>query len=37
MMQLYPSQDVIWAVVVSAQSLGSTNAVVTVSGYGTAG
>ena len=38
MMQLYPSQDVIWAVVVDAQSSSSsTNAVVTVSGYGTAG
>ncbi len=38
MLQLYPSQDVIWAVVVDAQtSQSSTNAVVTVSGYGTAG
>jgi hypothetical protein len=38
MMQLYPSQDVIWAVVVDAQSSSSsTNAVVTISGYGTAG
>jgi hypothetical protein len=37
-MQLYPSQDIIWAVVVDAQSSSSsTNAVVTVSGYGTAG
>ncbi len=38
MMQLYPSQDVIWAVVADAQSnQASTNAVITVSGYGTAG
>jgi hypothetical protein len=38
MMQLYPSQDVIWAVVIDAQSgQSSTNAVVTVSGFGTAG
>lgn len=38
MMQLYPSQDVIWAVVIDAQSSSSTtNAIVTVSGYGTAG
>jgi hypothetical protein len=38
MMQLYPSQNVIWAIVVDAQaSSTSTNAVVTVSGYGTAG
>ena len=38
LMQLYPSQDVIWAVVVDAQSSPtSTNATVTVSGYGTAG
>jgi hypothetical protein len=38
MMQLYPSQDVIWAVVVDAQSsLSSTNAFVEVSGYGNAG
>lgn len=37
-MQLYPSQSVIWAVLVDAKSsLGSTNAVVTISGYGTAG
>jgi len=38
MMQLYPSQSVIWAVLVDAESSSSsTNAVVTVSGYGTAG
>ncbi len=38
MMQLYPSQDVIWAVVVDAQSSSSSsNAIVTISGYGTAG
>ena len=38
MMQLYPSQSIIMAVVVDAQSSSSsTNAVVTVSGYGTAG
>jgi hypothetical protein len=38
MMQLYPSQDIIWAVLVDAQSsASSSNVVVTVSGYGTAG
>ena len=38
MMQLYPSQDVIWAVVVDAQSnMASTSTTVSVSGYGTAG
>jgi len=38
MMQLYPSQDVIWGVVADAQSSSSsTNAEVTISGYGTAG
>jgi hypothetical protein len=38
MMQLYPSQSIIMAVVVDAQSSSSsTNAAVTVSGYGTAG
>jgi hypothetical protein len=38
MMQLYPSQDIIMGVVIDAQSSSSsTNAVVTVSGYGTAG
>ncbi|MGA3289470.1 MAG: hypothetical protein ABSD42_04435 [Candidatus Bathyarchaeia archaeon] len=38
MMQLYPSQDIILGVVIDAQSSSSsTNAVVTVSGYGTAG
>jgi len=38
MMQLYPSQSVIWAVLVDAKSSSSsTNAAVTVSGYGTAG
>ncbi len=38
MMQLYPSQDIILGVVVDAQSsASSTNAVVTVGGYGTDG
>ena len=38
MMQLYPSQSVIWAVLVDAKSSsGSTNAAITISGYGTAG
>jgi hypothetical protein len=38
MMELYPSQDIIWAVVVDAQSSASTtNAVATISGYGTTG
>ena len=38
MMQLYPSQSVIWSVLVDAKtSAGSTDAVVKVSGYGTAG
>jgi len=38
MMQLYPSQDIVWAVVIDAQSSSSsTNGVVTVSGYGTVG
>lgn len=38
LMQLYPSQDVIWAVIIDAQSsASSTNVAVTVSGYGTAG
>lgn len=38
MMQLYPSQSVIWAVIVDAKSsAGATNAAVIVSGYGTAG
>lgn len=38
MMQLYPSQSVIYAILVDAQSSSSsTHAVVTVSGYGTAG
>ncbi len=38
MMQLYPSQSVVWAVLIDAASnQGSTNAVVTVNGYGTAG
>jgi hypothetical protein len=37
-MQLYPSQSVIWAVLVDAKSSsGSTNTAVTISGYGTAG
>ena len=38
MMQLFPSQSIIWAILVDAKtSSGSTDAVVTVSGYGTAG
>ena len=38
MMTLYPSQNIIWAVLVDAKSnKDSTNAMVTVSGYGTAG
>ena len=38
MMQLFPSQSIIWAILVDAKSsTGSTDAVVTVSGYGTAG
>ena len=38
MMQLYPSQDIILGVVFDAQSsTSSTNAVVTISGYGTVG
>ena len=38
MMQIYPSQDVIWAVVFDAQSnLSSSSATVSVSGYGKAG
>jgi len=38
MMQLYPSQSVVWAVLIdAASSQGATNAVVTVNGYGTAG
>ncbi len=38
MMQLYPSQDIISGVVIDAQSsASSTNAVVTISGYGTDG
>jgi hypothetical protein len=38
MMQLYPSQDIILGIVIDAQSsVSSTNAVVTVSGYGTDG
>ena len=37
MMQLFPSQSIIWAILVDAKtSSSSTNAVVTVSGYGTA-
>ncbi len=37
MMQLYPSQSIIWAILVDAKtSSSSTDAVVTVSGYGTA-
>ena len=38
MMQLFPSQDIVWAILVDAKSSsGTTDAVVTVSGYGTAG
>jgi hypothetical protein len=38
MLALFPSQSVIWAILVDAKSsAGSTNAHVTVSGYGTAG
>ena len=38
MMQLFPSQNIIWAVLVDAKSSSSsTNALVMVSGYGTAG
>jgi hypothetical protein len=38
MLALFPSQSVIWAILVDAKSsMGSTDAVVTVSGYGTAG
>jgi hypothetical protein len=38
MLELYPSQNIIMAVVFDAQSSSSsTNAVVTVNGYGTAG
>jgi hypothetical protein len=38
MMQLYPSQSVVWAVLIDAASRqGAANAVVTVNGYGTAG
>jgi hypothetical protein len=37
-MQLYSSQNVVWAVLVdAASSQGATNAVVNVNGYGTAG
>ena len=38
MMQLFPSQDIIWAILVDAKTdLGLTDAIVTVGGYGTAG
>ena len=38
MMQMYPSQDVIWAVVVDAQpNRSSSSATVSVNGYGNAG
>jgi hypothetical protein len=38
MMQLFPSQSIIWAILVDAKSSSSsTDAVVTMSGYGTAG
>jgi hypothetical protein len=38
MMQLFPSQSIVWAILIDAKtSLSSTDAIVTVSGYGTAG
>jgi hypothetical protein len=38
LMQLFPSQDIIWGILVDAKTnIGSTDATVTVSGYGTAG
>ncbi len=38
LMQLFPSQDIIWGILFDAKTnAGSTDAVVTVSGYGTAG
>jgi hypothetical protein len=38
MMQLYPSQGIIWAILIDAKSTSSsTNAVVNVSCYGTVG
>ncbi len=38
MMQLYPSQSIIWAILIDAKTnVGTTDATVTVSGYGTAG
>lgn len=38
MMQLFPSQDVVWAIWFDAKSsLSSTDTIVTISGYGTAG
>jgi hypothetical protein len=38
MMQLFPSQSIIWAILIDAKTgASSTNAIVTVSGYGTAG
>ena len=38
MMQLFPSQDIVWAILVDAKSSSAaTDATVTVSGYGTAG
>jgi len=38
MMHLYPSQNIIWALIVNAKSSSSSsNAVITISGYGTAG
>jgi hypothetical protein len=38
MMRLYPSQGIIWAVLVDAKSSSSsTSATVSVSGYGTTG
>ena len=38
MLQLFPSQDIIWAIVFDAKTnVGSTSAAVSISGYGTAG
>jgi hypothetical protein len=38
MMQLFPSQSIVWAILIDAKtSVSSTDAIVTVSGYGTAG
>ncbi len=38
MMQLFPSQSIVWAILIDAKtSASSTDAIVTISGYGTAG